>query len=172
MGRPAWRSLNSVMVLTLHVAMVAAVFRAIGRPATLAGSLGVWVPLTISVAVYLSWPLGRAIVAAIRDDRASSSSRCLGCGHFELRPLLRPGRGLFQPVAGYRCAFCGTTHRPVDGRVVVERPASDIGAPGPAGIVFLAEATGPEVCEEIRFLDDDPPAPANFRPGPVSRLPE
>ena len=78
-GPPSWRSLQSVMVVTLHVAAVAYVIRGLTRPVTLFDSF-VWVPVTIGVAVFLSWPIGRAIAAAFDPGDSSGGLTCPRCG--------------------------------------------------------------------------------------------
>lgn len=160
MGGSSWRSLHSVMLVTLHVAAVASVFRSLSRPSTLLSTFVLWVPLSIFLAVFLSWPLGRAISAAFRPAGELEGGQCRECGADSLRPLLRAGAGIFQPVAGYRCLGCGTTARPVDGGIVLERPTAEVAGSGPPGIAFLIEAPRPGDREGIRFLDDDPGDPA------------
>jgi len=160
MGGSTWRSLHSVMLVTLHVAVVAAIFRSLGRPTTLSGSFVFWVPLTILFAVFLSWPLGRALSAAFQADPESGMSRCGECGTFDLRPLLRSGAGLFGPVAGYRCPRCGVTYRVAEGGIIVERPIMEVGTGEDSGIEFLFEVPRPGDREGIRFLDEDPADPA------------
>ena len=71
-----------MMLVTLHVAAVASVFRTLAAPSTLAGSL-IWVPLTVSVAVFLSWPIGRAIAGAFDpgEPPRTCSDTAPRCGH-------------------------------------------------------------------------------------------
>ncbi len=140
------------MVVTGHVAVVSCVLRAYFRPTDPATSIAVGVPLSIGLAVFLSWPIGRAITAALRPGPGLDGGPCPGCGDVALRPLSRT-RGRLPPVvAGLRCGSCMTTFRTVDGEVIAERPP---GEAEPAGIVFLGEA-GPELELEsgVRFLDD------------------
>jgi hypothetical protein len=149
-GRHSWRSLQSVMVVTLHVAAVAYVVGRLTRPATLLDSF-VWVPVTIGVAVFLSWPIGRAIGAAFDPGDSSMARTCPQCGRRDVRPLVRAGAGLFQPVSGYRCAACGTTFRQDGGTRVETQAPPETGPADPSGIEFLAEAVQEG---EIRFLDE------------------
>jgi DNA-directed RNA polymerase subunit RPC12/RpoP len=153
-GLTPLRNLHSVMVVTLHVAVISYAVRSLSRPTSLAGSFAVWVPISILLALFLSLPMGRAISAAFGPGQGDAHRRCPRCGFGELRPLLRARSGLFQPLTGYRCAGCKTTYRQV-GEAVVEElapagPAADLSGihfepPGPVGSV---EDPG------IRFLDD------------------
>ncbi len=150
-GHSSWRSLRSVMVVTVHVAAVAYVIRSLAFPSTLVGSL-IWVPATVSVAVFVSWPIGRVIASAF-DPGERPDATCPRCNRGDLRPLIRPGAGLFQPITSYRCALCRTTFRE-DGGSRIEEPAS----PGvvtidPSGIAYLSD---PLEDGEIQFLDDHP----------------
>ena len=154
--RDDWRSLQSVMVVTLHVAVVAYVIRTFLRPTSLVGSFFVWVPLTIAVAVFLSWPIARGLARAFDPGQSSGDSPCPRCGRRMLRPLVRPGRERFVIASDYRCAGCETTFRQV-GEGIVEEPASSRdGLVDPAGIAFLGEDA---TAGEIRFLDDRPDSP-------------
>jgi hypothetical protein len=94
------------MLVTAHVAAVSYVVRLLVTPSTLVGSL-IWVPLTISLAVFLSWPIGQAVASAFDPGDARTERTCPNCGRRELRPLIRPGAGLFQPVTAYRCDASG-----------------------------------------------------------------
>ena len=102
-----FRSLNSVMVVTLHVAVISYAVRSFLRPTSLAGSFAVWVPLSILAALFLSMPIGQAIGAAFHPEDGIFGRTCPRCDRGELRPLLRTGSGLFTPVSGYRCAVAG-----------------------------------------------------------------
>jgi hypothetical protein len=154
--RAPWRDLRAVMLATLHVAVAAYAVRTLVRPSQLGPSLAVWMPLTLGVALFLSWPIGRAIAAAFDPDRNREihRKRCPRCGRAELRPLVRTGRGIFEPIAGYRCAACWSTLRRVEDRLVAEHRSSSIGPVDPSGIEFLGEPTKEG---EIRFLDDGEP---------------
>jgi hypothetical protein len=138
------------MVVTLHVAAVAYVIGRFAHPATLMDSF-VWLPVTIGVAVFLSWPIGRAIAAAFDPGDSSMDRTCPRCGRRDVRPLVRAGAGLFQPVSGYRCASCWTTFRQVEGtRVETQAPLGSSPADA-SGIEFVVEAAREG---EIRFLDE------------------
>jgi hypothetical protein len=149
-GQSSWRSLRSVMLVTLHVAVVAYVIRSLATPSTLMGSL-IWVPVTISVAVFLSWPLGRAIALAFDPEERRVDRLCPRCGRLEVRPLIRPGAGLFQPVSAYRCAACWTTMRDDGESWVVEEGQLHPPPLDPTGIAFLSDPLGDD---ELRFLDE------------------
>ena len=149
-GQSSWRSLQTVMLVTLHVAAVAYVIRRFTRPVTTMDSV-VWMPVTIGVAVFLSWPIGRAIAGAFDPADPSIDRTCPKCGRHDLRPLVRPGAGLFQPTTGFRCAACWTTFRHVGGlRVEAQAPPPSSNVDG-SGIEFLSEAVSEA---EIRFLDE------------------
>lgn len=155
-GRDNWRSLQSVMLVTLHVAVVAYVIRTFLRPTSPVASFIVWVPLTIAVAVFLSWPLARGLARAFEPDQGSGDPACPRCGPRAIRPLVRSDCGRFLIASDYRCAGCGTTFRQV-GEAVVEEPASSkVGLVDPTGIEFLGEDA---TVDEIRFLDDRPDSP-------------
>ena len=149
-GPHSWRSLQSVMVVTLHVAAVAYVIRGLTRPVTLFDSF-VWVPVTIGVAVFLSWPIGRAIAAAFDPGDPSGGLTCPRCGRRDVRPLVRPGAGLFQPVTGYKCAACWTTIRQVGGARPEAQAPGNAGPVDPSGIEFLDDTVEDGA---IRFLDE------------------
>ena len=149
-GPHSWRSLQSVMVVTLHVAAVAYVIRRLTRPVTLLDSF-VWVPVTIAVAVFLSWPIGRAIAAAFDPGDGSKDRACPRCGRRDVRPLVRAGAGLFQPASGYRCAACRTTFRPSGPASLEIQAPREAGPVDPSGIEFLDDTLGEG---EIRFLDE------------------
>jgi hypothetical protein len=139
------------MVATLYVAVVAYVIRALTRSASLVGSFVVWVPLTIVLALFLFWPIGRAIASAFEPREVTIDSACPKCGRREFRPLVREGAELFQPVASYRCAVCLTTLRRVGSSYVEERAPARNGPPDSSGIEFLDR----EASEgEIHFLED------------------
>jgi hypothetical protein len=147
----SFRSVGSVMMVTAHVAGVAYVVRLLGTPSTLAGTL-IWVPLTITLAVFLTWPIGRAVATAFEPGDAGRDRTCPRCGRRELRPLIRPGGGLFQPVNAHRCAACWSTFR-VDGDRQVEEPGRRDPEPAdPTGIEFLSD---PLAEGEIRFLEEN-----------------
>jgi hypothetical protein len=150
-GHSSWRSLRTVMVVTIHVAAVAYVIRSLIAPSSVAISL-VWVPVTISVAVFLSWPLGRAITWAFDPGELPVDRTCPNCGRGEVRPLIRPGTGLFQPASGYRCVSCWTTFRHDGGRYDLQEPRWE-GPVDPSGIAYLSDPAGED---EIRFLDEGP----------------
>jgi hypothetical protein len=154
-GHSSWRSLRSVMLVTLHVAVVAFVIRTVVAPATLASSL-VWVPATISVAVFLSWPIGRAIARAFDPGELPLDRTCPKCGRGDIRPLLRASEGLFEPVSAFRCALCWTTMRVVEGSWVVEPGQPEAGLADPSGISFLSD---PLSEDELRFLDEPSESP-------------
>jgi DNA-directed RNA polymerase subunit RPC12/RpoP len=143
------------MVVTIHVAAVAYVFRSLARPSTLRDTM-VWVPATIAVAVFLSWPIGRVISRAFDPGESGVDRTCPRCGRREIRPLIRPGAGLFQPVMGYRCAACWTTFRGDAVSGLEAQPPTETGPIDPSGIDFLSDPLGEDA---IRFLDD-PPAEA------------
>ena len=149
-GRSTWRSLQSVMIVTLHVAAVAYVIRLFTRPDTLLDSF-VWVPVAIALAVFISWPMARAIGSAFDPGEAPMDRTCPRCGRREIRPLIRPGMGIFQPASGFRCAACWTTFRQVEGSEVEELARSATGPVDPSGIEFVSETL---VEGEIRFLDE------------------
>ncbi len=154
MRRSTWRSLDSVMLVTLHVAVVAAAVRALAEPTSLVGSFLLWVPVSIVVAVFLSWPIGRAITSAFQPESGSVDRLCPGCGCLGLRPLVRPGGGLFAPVVGHRCAGCGTTYRRVDGETLAEVPLAESAPAGEPEIRFLAGGGSADPDDSgIRFLD-------------------
>jgi hypothetical protein len=177
MGFLPFRSLNSVMVVTLHVAVISYAVRSFMRPTSLAGSFAVWVPLSILAALFLSMPIGNAITAAFHPEVGIFGRHCPRCSRGELRPLLRTGAGLFTPVTGYRCASCRTTFRQV-GETIIEEPALERSLRvEPEGIEFLAEP--PEIPadeSEIRFLEDPTDSsngavnPANIPARPVSEV--
>lgn len=150
-GRDDWRSLQSVMIATLHVAAVAYVIRTFLRPTGSPALVFIWVPLTIAVAVFLSWPLARGLARAFDPGEQPNEPACPKCGRTSLRPLIRPGHGLFAEVSGYRCSNCGSTIRRVNHAIVEEPAISNDGPIDPAGIEFLSgEATE----GEIQFLDE------------------
>jgi len=140
------------MIVTIHVAAVAYMVRTLGRPSTLAGSL-IWTPLTISVAVFLSWPVSRAITRAFDPGESGPDRICPRCGRSEIRPLIRPGTGLFQPVTGYRCASCWSILRKEGETWVVTTTPDRSESIDPSGISFLSDPLG---AHEIQFLDDQP----------------
>ena len=144
------------MLVTLHVAVVAYVIRTLATPSTLIGSL-IWVPATISVAVFLSWPLGRAIALAFDPGERRVDRLCPKCGRLEVRPLIRPGAGLFQTVSGYRCAACWTTMRDVGESWVVEEGQLEPEPLNSTGIAFLSD---PLDENELRFLDEPSKSPS------------
>ena len=140
------------MIVTIHVAAVAYIFRSMSRPTTLAGSL-FWIPLTISIAVFLSWPISRAIIRAFDPGDIIHDRICPRCGRPEIRPLIRHGAGLFQPVAAYRCAACWSTVRH-DGENWRITSTPDQAEPVSASeIAYLSDPLG---ADEIQFLDDVP----------------
>jgi hypothetical protein len=143
------------MVVTIHVAAVACVIRSLATPSTLVGSL-LWVPATISVAVFLSWPVGRAIVRAFDPGDVGFDRICPTCGRPEIRPLIRPGTGLFHPITGYRCAACRSTLRREGEAWVVALEPRDGQPIDPSGISYLSDPLGEDA---IRFLDDPPGSP-------------
>jgi len=167
-GFAPFRSLHSVMIVTIHVAVISYALRSFTKPDGPGGSVAVWVPLSILLALFLSMPMGRAVAAAFGPGDGSRGGRCPGCGRGELRPLLRSGAGLFAPVVGYRCAGCKTTYRPV-GEAIIEEPApGGPGAAGPEGILFEPDPPGDD--REIRFLDEGPAGLANIPDPPVSEV--
>jgi DNA-directed RNA polymerase subunit RPC12/RpoP len=145
-----YRSLRTVMLLTLHVAAVAALIRAI-QPGRGDASLIIWVPITIAVATLIVWPISRMIFSRFDPDSDDPDRQCPRCRRFELRPLIRPGAGIFQAVSNYRCAACWTTVRLMGDSRIVELPREPAINANPAGIEFLDE-TATEA--EIRFLDE------------------
>jgi hypothetical protein len=149
------RSLYSVMVMTLHVAVISYAVRSFLRPTSLAGSFAVWVPLSILAALFLSMPIGHAIASAFLSDEGIDGRTCPRCSRGELRPLLRTGHEMFTPTSGFRCALCRTTFRQV-GDDVIEEPAQDRSRPiEPEGIRFLTDPPAAPADEsEIRFLDE------------------
>jgi hypothetical protein len=152
-----WRSLNSVMIVTLYVAVVAYGIRVLTRPISLAGSFGFWAPLAIVVALGLCWPLGQAISRAF-DSEPGFGRICPRCQGGTLRPLLRAGGGLFQPLTGYRCTICRLTIRVVDGRTFEEAPhePTEPEVPDTTGIAFVEPPAPTSTASpgEIQFLDD------------------
>jgi hypothetical protein len=172
-----FRSLNSVMVVTLHVAVISYAVRSFLRPTSLAGSFAVWVPLTILAALFLSMPIVKAIAAAFHPEVGVFGRTCPRCMRGDLRPLLRAGSGLFTPVSGYRCAACRTTFRQV-GETIIEEPALDKSSPvEPEGIQFQIGSWEVRADQtEIRFLDEPIDAtpgvasPANIPARPVSEV--
>jgi hypothetical protein len=150
MGRAPIRSLQSVMMVTIHVAVVAYVIRVFLRPTNWFDSILVAVPVSIVVALFLSWPISRLLASAFDPGDASADRRCPRCGRGELRPLLRNSGGIFQPVSGYRCAGCWTTYRQV-GESNLEEPARQKDeAVDSNGIEFLDRRASES---EVRFLD-------------------
>ena len=150
-GRRPWRSLQSVMLVTLHVAVVAYILRAFTRPGGSTGSILLWVPITIGLALFLSWPISRAIASAFDPVEMSIERRCPRCGRCELRPLIRPRGGLFQPVTNYRCAACWTTFHQMGEVKIEEHPRLPNEPIDSSGVQFLDESAT-EV--EIKFLDE------------------
>jgi hypothetical protein len=151
-----WRSLQSVMLLAIHVAVIASVFRFFSGPDRTQGSV-VWVVLMMAVALFLSWPISRAIASAFDPGEVPVTRVCPRCHRRDLRPLVRAGAGLFQPVSSYRCAGCWTTLRLV-GDAKIEEPAHPRSEPvDSTGIQFL---DGWATEGEIRFLDEPPHSPA------------
>ncbi len=152
-GPAHWRSLQSVMLATVHVAVIAYAIRTFLRPAGSPGAVFVWVPLTIALALLFSWPIARVLTRAFEPGQGPGDPTCTTCGRGVLRPLVRQSRSLFAEAAGHRCSLCGTTFRQV-GDAIVEEPATPKDGPiEPDGIEFL----GDEASEgEIRFLDEWP----------------
>jgi hypothetical protein len=151
-----WRSLQSVMLLAIHVAVIASVFRFVTGPDRSQGSI-VWVVVMMAAALFFSWPISRAIAGAFDPVEVPAHQICPKCRRADLRPLVRHGAGLFQPVSNYRCAGCWTTFRLVGEAKIVEPAPSRMEPVDPAGIRFLDEVA--EV-GEIRFLDDPGQSPA------------
>jgi DNA-directed RNA polymerase subunit RPC12/RpoP len=149
-GFTPFRNLRSVMIVTIHVAVVAYVVRVLIRPESLLDSIFVAVPVTLAVALFLSWPIGRIFALAFDPGDASAERRCPRCGRRDLRPLIRASGGIFQPVTGYRCAGCWTTFRRVGTQKLVEPPLERDAEVDPTGINFLDQ--GPSE-GEVRFLD-------------------
>lgn len=153
-GRSTWRSLTSVMLVTLHVAVISTVIRSIAGSTGRAGFLALWVPVAIVLGSFLSWPIGRAIAGAFQPVEFPADGRCPRCGRTPVRPLIRPGAGLFPEEVGYRCARCMTTFRVAEGGFLEEPPPADPARESAAGIDFLPEISpGPAEDPEIRFLD-------------------
>jgi hypothetical protein len=146
-----WRSLRSIMLVTLHVAAVATLIRYGIVASHREGSLVLWVPVSIVIATFISWPISRAILSEFKRDHTDFDRTCPLCRRDELRPLVRPGEGIFQPVSSYRCAGCWTTVQMVGDSKVIEPHVSRNGAVSSSGIRFLDESTTEA---EIRFLDD------------------
>ena len=141
------------MVVTIHVAVVAYVFRTLASPMTLQGSL-VWIPLTVSVAFFLSWPIGQAVAMACESGERKVVRSCPRCGRVDVRPLVRPGGGIFQPATGFRCAACRTIFAEVENSALDQRASTQTHEPELEGIWFLPDLTK----ESIRFLDENPGA--------------
>jgi hypothetical protein len=151
-----YRNLRSVMLVTLHVAAIASLLRYFQGSRLHDGSLLVWVPLTVAIATLISWPINRAFLAEFHD-RGDSGRICPRCRRDDLRPLIRPGDGIFQPAVGYRCAGCRTTIRWLGESKTIEIPPPADRPVSRSGIRFLDE---PDESFEIRFLDDPPETPA------------
>ncbi len=145
-----WRNLRSVMMITLHVAAIAALIRYLNGSRGREMSLVVWVPVTIASAALVSWPMSRLFFQELGDGQGGDRA-CPRCRRNELRPIVRPGEGIFQVVTTYRCACCGTKVRMVGDSKVIEPEASMIAPTHAWGIRFLDE---PATVEEIRFLDE------------------
>jgi hypothetical protein len=113
------------------------------------------VPVTISVAVFLSWPIGRAIARAFEPGEGIDPT-CPRCNRGEIRPLIRPESGLSHAITGYRCAVCRATLRQ-DGEawVVADEPSYDLPV-DLSGIAYLSDPLGED---DIRFLEDPPESP-------------
>jgi DNA-directed RNA polymerase subunit RPC12/RpoP len=150
-GFAPFRNLRSVMIVTIHVAVVAYVIRVLIRPESLLDSIFVAVPVTMAVALFLSWPISRLFALAFDPQDGSAERRCPRCGRRELRPLLRTKGGIFQPVTGYRCVGCWTTFRQVGTQRLVEPALERDAEVDPTGINFLDQEPS-EV--EVRFLDE------------------
>jgi hypothetical protein len=145
----SWRSLGAFMVVTIHVAVVASIFRTLVSPATLQGSL-VWIPLTVSISFFLSWPVGKAVASAFEPGERGVLRSCPRCGLGDVRPVVQPGEGIFQPATGYRCASCRTIFPGIENPSLNQRASPRTSELGSEGIWFL-----PDLAEEsIRFLDE------------------
>lgn len=79
-GRHDWQSLQTVMLVTLHVAVVAYVIRIFLRPSNSAAAFFVWAPLTIALAVFLSWPIARGVARAFDPGVGQGDPTCPTCG--------------------------------------------------------------------------------------------
>jgi hypothetical protein len=105
----------------------------------------------------VTWPIGRLIFASF-DSRGDDFDRtCPLCRLGELRPLVKAGEGIFEPVSSYRCAACRAIIRIEGDSKVIEPYVPKEAAAISSGIRFLDEAT---TSSEIRFLDDLPESPA------------
>jgi hypothetical protein len=140
------------MMVTIHVAAVSYVIKSLATPSTLTGTL-IWVPATISVAVLVSWPIGRAIASAFDASEQGINPTCPSCKRGELRPLTRPDRDIFQPVTACRCALCKTTFRDEGGTWIEEPPSPEAAPANPPEIAYLSD---PLAEAEMRFLDEEP----------------
>jgi hypothetical protein len=149
-GRTSIWSLQSVMIVTIHVAVVAYVIRVLAQPKSWVDTIFVAVPVIIGVALFLSWPISRVLASAFDPGDASVDRRCPKCGRRELRPLLRNSGGIFQPVTGYRCAGCWTTYRQVGELRLAEPPLQSNEPVDSKGIEFLDQGVSED---EFRFLD-------------------
>jgi hypothetical protein len=142
------------MLVTLHVAAIATLIRYLNNSRGRDASLIVWVPITIAIATLVSWPISRVLAPSFgRGDRELDRT-CPRCRRIELRPMIRPGEGIFALTPIYQCPACRVVVRIEGQSKVVEPPRSINLRADPSGIEFLDE---PATQAEIRFLDD----PAN-----------
>jgi hypothetical protein len=139
------------MLATLQVAAVASLLRYFERPTQTSEWPLLWV--AISLLSLISWPISRGIFTGTQRRSDEDERKCPVCRRVELRPLVKPGAGIFQDVSSFRCRACWTTIRLVEGSLLLEPFRSAERQPVPEGIRFLDE---PEAEGEIRFLDDRP----------------
>ena len=164
-----WRNIRLVMLLTAHVAFAAFCVRLVRSGDKVSFALADLVVVAMISAV--TWSFQRLLFYS--PYLSDEGPICPRCGSWELRPLIRAGRSMFEDLAARRCRTCGITLRLVDGKRIIEPPRSNRPVSA-AGITFVEDR---QPADEIRFLEEPNPEvatlpilsnDANINPPPVS----
>ena len=142
------RNLQSFLIVTIHAAVIAAVVRRFfdvdDSPCLLIGFSAL-----IGVGGLVLWLTVRSLALAWNSEAVPDTKLCPRCCRPELRPIVRPGSGLFHPAIGSRCAACWTTFCGDDDCQFREGVFKPDELDPSAGIWFLSDELSQD---EIRYL--------------------